>query len=110
MRPSLTASEAASHSLASHLLVPCPDFPVKIERFLSVQEFPPVEEIGADHDSGASLPGLTVDGCHVIVVLAEPLVQVFAKRLDQLQLRGVVVFKGILCNWGKRQRKGTSDG
>lgn len=65
---------------------------------MGVQEFPPVEEIGADHDSGASLPGLTVDGCHVIVVLAEPLVQVFTKRLNQLQLRRVVVFKGILCN------------
>lgn len=65
---------------------------------MGVQELPPVEEIGADHDSGAPLPGLTVDGCHVIVVLAEPLVQVFTKRLDQLQLRGVVVFEGILCN------------
>lgn len=65
---------------------------------MGVRELPPVEEIGADHDSGAPFPGLTVDGCHVIVVLAEPLVQVFAKRLDQLQLRGVVVFEGILCN------------
>lgn len=92
------ASVTTSNRLVSHLLVPCPDFPVKIKRFLGVQEFPPVEEIGADHDSGASLPGLTVDGCHVIVVLAEPLVQVFTKRLNQLQLRRVVVFEGILCN------------
>lgn len=57
-----------------------------------------VEEIGADHDPGASLASLAVDGRHVIVVLAEPLVQVFAKRLNQLQLRRVVVFEGILCN------------
>lgn len=65
---------------------------------MGLLEFAPVEEIGADHDSGAALPGLTVDGRHVIVILAEPLVQVFAKRLNQLQLRRVVVFEGVLCN------------
>lgn len=41
-----------------------------------------MEEIRADHDSGAALPGLTVDGRHVIVILTEPLVQVFTKRLN----------------------------
>lgn len=66
----------------AHLLVPCPDFAIKVKRFLGLQEFAAVEEIGADHDSGAALPGLTVDGRHVIVVLAEPLVQVFTKRLN----------------------------
>lgn len=84
--------------MTPHLLVPCPDFSVKVERFLGIQEFAAMEEIGADHDSGAALPGLTVDGRHVIVVLAEPLVQVFAKGLNELQLRRVVVFEGVLCN------------
>lgn len=41
-----------------------------------------MEEIRADHDSGAALPGLTVDGRHMIVILTEPLVQVFTKRLN----------------------------
>lgn len=65
-----------------HLLVPCPDFSVKVKRFLGLQEFAAMEEIGADHDSGPALPSLTVDGRHVIVILAEPLVQVFTKRLN----------------------------
>lgn len=65
---------------------------------MGLQELAAVEEISADHDPGAALPGLTVDGRHVIVVLAEPLVQVFAKGLNELQLRRVVVFKGVLCN------------
>lgn len=68
--------------LIAHLLVPCPDFTVKVQRFLGLQEFASMEEIGADHDSSAALPGLTVDGRHVIVILAEPLVQVFTKRLN----------------------------
>lgn len=74
--------ETCGLGLISHLLVPCPDFSIKVKRFLGLQEFTAMEEIGADHDSSASLPGLTVDGRHVIVVLAEPLVQVFTKRLN----------------------------
>lgn len=84
--------------LTSHLFVPRPDLSIKVQSFLGLLEFPAVEEIGADHDPSAALPGLTVDGRHVIVVLAEPLVQVFTKRFDELQLRRVVVFEGVLCN------------
>lgn len=68
--------------ISSHLLVPCPNFTIKVKRFLGLQEFAAMEEIGADHDSSAALPRLTVDGRHVIVILAEPLVQVFTKRLN----------------------------
>ena len=80
------------------LLVPCPDFPVEVEGFLSLQELAAVQQVGADHDARAPLPCLAVDGGHMIVVLAQPLVEVFTERLDELQLRGVVVFKGVLCN------------
>lgn len=90
---------APNQSSGPYLLVPCPDFTVEIKCFLGLHEFAAMEEIGADHDSCSALPRLTVDGRHMIVVFTEPLVQVFTKRLDELQLRRVVVFEGILCNW-----------
>lgn len=86
------------HPPFSHLPIPCPDFSVEVQRVLGLRELATVEEIGADHHSGAALAGLAVDGRHVIVVLAQPLVEVLAERLDELQLGRVVVLEGVLCN------------
>lgn len=58
-----------------------------------------MQQIGTDHDPSATFACLAVDGGHMIVVLTQPLVEVLTERLDQLQLRGVMVFKGVLCNW-----------
>lgn len=66
------------------LLVPCPHFPVEVQCLLGVLELATVQEVGADHHPGAAFPCLAVDGRHMIVILAQPLVEVFTERLDEL--------------------------
>lgn len=100
-----TAS-SASVNQPSHLLVSGADFSVELQRLLRLLEFAAVQQVGADHDAGAALPRLAVDGGHVQFVLAQPLVQVLAERLDKLQLGGVVVLKWELshCGGGRKRR------
>lgn len=57
-----------------------------------------MQQVGADHDAGAALSCLAVDGGHVQLVLAQPLVQVLAERFDEIQLGGVVVLKRELSH------------
>ena len=47
-----------------------------------------MQQVGTDHDSGPALARLAVDGSHVVVILAQPLVQVLTEGLYELQLGG----------------------
>ena len=95
---------------STHLFVPRPDLAVEVQRLLGLLELAPVQEVGADHYARAALARLAVDGGHMIVVFAQPLVQVLTEGLDQLQLGRVVVFEGVLCNWRGRRRGGRGGG
>lgn len=99
-----TCHERQNKDLNTHLLIPGPDFAVEVQGFLGLLKLPAMQQIGTNHDPRATFACLAVDGGHMIVVFAQPLVEVLAERLDQLQLRGVVVFKGVLCNWRKNKR------
>lgn len=90
----------------AHLLVPRANFAVKVEGLASLAELPAVQQVGADHDARAALPGLAVDGGHVLLIAAQPRVQVLAEGLDQLQLRRVVVLERELGHWGARGTRG----
>lgn len=80
------------------------DFPVEVEGLLSFLELAPVQQVGADHHAGPALSRLAVDGGDVLLVLAQPLVQVLAERLYQLQLGRVVVLERVLSDWERRSR------
>lgn len=80
------------------------DLPVEVEGLLSFLELAPVQQVGADHHAGAALSRLAVDGSDVLLVLAQPLVQVLAERLYQLQLGRVVVLERVLSDWERRSR------
>jgi len=82
----------------SHLLVAGADLSVEVQGLLSLLELPSVQQVGTDHNAGAALSCLTVDGRHVLLVLAQPLIQVLAERLDQLQLGRVVVLERVLSD------------
>lgn len=78
------------------------NFAVEIQCVLRFLEPSTVQQVRANHDPSATFSRFAVNGCDVVLVLSEPLVQVFTERSDQLQLWWVMVFKRILSNY-KRQ-------
>lgn len=85
-----------------YLLVTGADLSVEIQSFLRLLKLASVQQVGADHNTGAAFSGLAMNGGDVLLVLAQPLVQVFAEGLDELQLGRVVVLKRVLSNCRKR--------
>lgn len=74
------------------------DLPVEVEGLLSFLELSSVQQVGTDHDTGAAFTRLAVDGSDVLLVLAQPLIQILAERLYQLQLGRVVVLEWVLSD------------
>lgn len=82
----------------SYLFVAGADLAIEVQRFLRLLKLAPVQQVGADHHASATLPRLAVDGGNVLLVFTQPLVQVLAKWLDELQLGWVVVLERVLSD------------
>lgn len=85
-----------------YLLVAGADLSVEVQSLLRLLKLASVQQVGTDHHAGAAFSGLAVDGGDVLLVLAQPLVQVFAEGLDELQLGRVVVLERILSDCRNR--------
>lgn len=81
-----------------YLLVPGADLSVEVQSLLSLPKLASVQQVGADHYAGSAFSRLAVDGGNVLLVFAQPQIQVLAERLYQLQLGGVVVLERVLSN------------
>lgn len=87
-----------------YLLVPGADLSVEVQSLLSFLKLASVQQVGTDHHAGATFSRLTVDGGDVLLIFAQPMIQVLAERLYQLQLRGVVVLERVLSHWQRPEQ------
>lgn len=79
-----------------YLFVPCPDLSIEFQSFLGFVELPSVQQVSTDHHTSPTFSCFAVNGCNMLLVFTQPLIQILTKGPDQFQLRGVVVFKGVL--------------
>lgn len=84
--------------VSPYLLVPGPHFSIEIQSFLRLHKFPTMQQVSADHHPRAAFSRFAVNRCDVVLVLGEPMIEIFTERLNELQLRRVVVFKRVLSH------------
>lgn len=80
----------------AYLFVPGADLAIEVQGLLGLVELLTVQKVGTDHHAGPALAGLAVYGRHMVVIFAQPLVQVLTEGLYELQLGRVVVLERIL--------------
>lgn len=85
-----------------YLFVAGADLSIEVQSLLRLLKLASVQQVGADHHAGAAFSGLAVDGSDVLLILTQPLVQVFAEGLDELQLGRVVVLERVLSDYRNR--------